>query len=150
MYQRIFVPVDSSTQSELALDEAIDMAKALGSTLILAHSVDLPQYGTGNPERMDSFTMEHPLMDEGQDLLKNACDHVRQAGLEPESRLLENHGDKTAELLLAVAGECNAELIVMGTHGRTGLTHLLMGSVAEGMLREANVPILLVRSGTVA
>ena len=60
--------------------------------------------------------------------------------------LLESWGDKMAEVLVGEAEKEQAELIVMGTHGFSGLMHLLMGSVAEGIMRRANVPVLLVRS----
>jgi len=150
MYQRIFVPVDQSAPANMALDEAIRLAGDLGAGLILAHSVELPQYGNGNPERMDSLAMEQPLMEVGAQILEEARDKARKSGLEPETHLLENHGESTAEVLLAAARESRAELIVMGTHGRTGLSHLLMGSVAESMLRHAPLPILLIRRHTEA
>lgn len=146
MYQRIFVPVDSSTPSTLALDEAIKLAKSLGSKLIIAHGVDLPLYGRGNPEVLDSSAMEQPQVDAAHHTLQNACAHARAAGLEIEEVLLENRGDPISSTLLDAAHKAHAELIIMGTHGRTGIMHLLLGSVAEGVLRAADLPVLLVRS----
>jgi len=146
MYQRIFVPVDNSAQSNQALDEAVKIAKAMNSTLILALCVDLPHYGAGNPEHMDSFVMEHPLMDEGKEMLQASCDRAREAGIEPESELLANHGHKTSKILLECAKANEADVIVMGTHGHTFLGQALMGSVAEGILQAAEIPVIMIRS----
>jgi nucleotide-binding universal stress UspA family protein len=145
MYQRIYVPVDSSPHSTLALNEAIKLAKSLGSTLILAHSVDLPRYGRGNPAILDSKDMDQPLIDDGKEILRRAVALAHAQGLIPESELLENRGESIATLLLEDAHDCKADLIIMGTHGRTGLMHLLLGSVAEGVLRVSDLPVLLIR-----
>ena len=66
-------------------------------------------------------------------------------GVESHSRVLSSTGEKIADVLLREAQEAGCDLIVMGTHGFTGLMHLLMGSVAEGVVRHANIPVLLVR-----
>jgi nucleotide-binding universal stress UspA family protein len=145
MYQRIFVPVDDSSPSSLALTEAIKLATSLGSKLIIAHGVDLPLYGRGNPEVLDSNAMEMPQITAAGETLQAACDRARAGGLEIESVLLENRGDPISTILLEAAHHAQAELIVMGTHGRSGIMHLLLGSVAEGVLRAADLPILLVR-----
>jgi nucleotide-binding universal stress UspA family protein len=146
MYQRIFVPVDSSAPSSLALDEAIMLAKNLKAVLILAHSVNLPASGRSAPKMLDSSEIDQPQLDSGKRTLQAAQERVRTAGIETETRLLENHGKDIADLLLQAANQAQAELIVMGTHGRSGIKHLLLGSVAEGVLRAAELPVLLVRS----
>ncbi|WP_255701217.1 universal stress protein [Chromobacterium sp. Beijing] len=63
-----------------------------------------------------------------------------------DCKILESWGDKIAAVLVDDAGVWGADLIVMGTHGWSGLMHLLMGSVAEGVLKLADVPVLLVRN----
>jgi len=145
IYQRIFVPVDSSAPSTLALNEAIRLAKGLGSKLIIAHGVDLPLYGLGNPEVLDTNVMEQAQRDAASEILQAACQHARDAGIEIENVLLENRGDPIATVVLNAAHTAKAELIIMGTHGRSGIMHLLLGSVAEGVLRAADLPVLLVR-----
>lgn len=145
LYQRIFVPLDNSTPSELALSEAIRLGGVLGATLILAHSVEVPMYGRGNPEVLDDASLEQPLLDGGKQLLQAAQARVAAAGLAVEPRVLTNRGRPIAEVLLTAAREAAADVIIMGTHGRSGILHLLLGSVAEGVLRQADLPVLLVR-----
>lgn len=145
-YQRIFIPVDSSRASGMALEEAIKLARMMGASLCIAHSIELPVYGPGNPELLDSAAMEQPLADAGNAILQAASAKAREQGIKTEEMLLENHGDPIAGVLLDAALRARAQLIVMGTHGRTGILHLLLGSVAEGVLREASVPVMLIRS----
>ena len=73
---------------------------------------------------------------------------ARSGGVDAEVKLLETEvpGARMAEAIVAEAGAWPADLVVAGTHGRTGLNHLLMGSVAEGIVRGCPVPILLVRN----
>jgi nucleotide-binding universal stress UspA family protein len=145
MYKRIFVPIDNSSPSDQAFTEAMRLAKSLKSALIIAHSVDVPVYGRGNPELLDSVALERPLLDTGRNLLKTAAARARDAGIDTEECLLENRGDPIADVLLQAARDTSADVIIMGTHGRSGIMHLLLGSVAEGVLRQADLPVLLVR-----
>lgn len=146
MYQRIFVPVDDSSTSRRALDEAIKLAQHTGATLLLAHVVDLAQFGWGGTEFLDASELQKNIKATGEAVLNQAREAVEAAGLPCSAVLLESWGDKMAEVLVGEAEKEQAELIVMGTHGFSGLMHLLMGSVAEGIMRRANVPVLLVRS----
>jgi nucleotide-binding universal stress UspA family protein len=145
MFQRIFVPIDNSTPSDMALTEAIRLAKSLKSQLIIAHSVDVPIYGRGNPELLDSIELEKPVLDTGRVQLQSALTRATEAGVSAEQLLLENRGDPVADILLQAARDVAADVIVMGTHGRSGIMHLLLGSVAEGVLRQSDLPVLLVR-----
>jgi nucleotide-binding universal stress UspA family protein len=146
MYQRIFVPVDSSAPSNLALDEAIMLAKNLKAVLVMAHSVNLPASGRSAPKMLDSSEIDQPQLEAGRRTLQSAVERARTAGIETETLLLENRGKDVADMLLQAAQKAQAELIVMGTHGRSGIKHLLLGSVAEGVLRAAELPVLLVRN----
>lgn len=149
MYQRIFVPVDDSSTSRRALDEAIKLAHHTGAALLLAHVVDLAQFGWGGTEFLDASELQKNIKSTGESVLDQAREVVKTAGLPCSATLLESWGDKMAEVLVNEAEKEQAELIVMGTHGFSGLMHLLMGSVAEGIMRRANVPVLLVRSDEV-
>jgi nucleotide-binding universal stress UspA family protein len=146
MYQRIFVPVDDSDTSNLALAEACKVAKEIGATMRLVHVIDLAQFGWGGTEFLDAADLQKSIKDGGEQVLAQALWRAREAGVEPETAVLESWGDKIASLLLEDSRSWRADLVVMGTHGLGGLAHMLMGSVAEGVVKYADVPILLVRN----
>jgi len=83
----------------------------------------------------------------GREILRVADAQCRQAGVDVECRLLECRSDdeSIAGLLVAEAERWPADIVVLGTHGRTGLAHLLMGSVAEGVISACTRPVLLLR-----
>ncbi|HUL68109.1 MAG TPA: universal stress protein, partial [Burkholderiaceae bacterium] len=86
--------------------------------------------------------------EDGQRLLADAKARVEAAGVETEFALLEGKepADKTARLLVQDATKWDADLIVIGTHGRTGLARFVLGSVAESVIRTAQRPVLLIHS----
>jgi nucleotide-binding universal stress UspA family protein len=145
MYQRIFVPVDDSETSNQALVEACRLAKETGAQIRMVHVVDLAQFGWGGTEFLDASELQKSVKEAGEQVLTQAKDSARAQGVEPEGKILESWGDKIASVLLEDASAWKADLIVMGTHGWTGVMHLLMGSVAEGLLKMSEVPVLLVR-----
>lgn len=146
MYKRIFVPVDDSQSSNVALAEACKLATALGSELRLVHVVDLAQFGWGGTEFLDAAELQKSVKESGEQVLAACCDTVKASGLSVESKILESWGDKIASVLINDANQWGADLVVMGTHGWTGLMHLLMGSVAEGLLKQSDIPVLLIRN----
>ena len=146
MYKKILVPVDGSASSSRGLDEAINLAKESGASLCLVHAVneyfmDIG-FGTGviTPELIAT------LREGGAAVLNSAASKARERGLKPETVLLDRLATPVAELILKQAKDWSADLIVMGTHGRRGLSRLAMGSDAEMVVREATVPVLLVRA----
>lgn len=145
MYQRIFVPVDDSDTSNLALAEACKLAKACGARVRLVHVVDLAQFGWGGTEFLDASELQKSVKEAGEQVLSQAKQKAAALGIEPEGQILESWGDKIASVLMEDAANWGADLVVMGTHGWTGVMHLLMGSVAEGLLKLSDVPVLLVR-----
>lgn len=144
MYQRILVPVDGSETSRAALLEAIKLAKQLGARLKLVHVIE-------NARVFDAEGMvDHAaLLDiatkSGEQVLSRAREVVQKEGIEAETTLLEAGGDRNENVIVAEAKQWLAELIVIGTHGRSGISRLLFGSVAEGVVRGATMPVLLVR-----
>lgn len=150
MYQRIVVAVDGSESSVGALSEAVKLAKLMDSTLLLLYVCEeLPV--VWNIEGMNSFPMEDMskvLVDSGRKLLLKDEKRVADAGIKVETRLVEDYQARVGAVISKEAAEWKADLIVVGTHGHKGLDHLLMGSVAEGVMRTATLPVLLVRSGT--
>ena len=79
-------------------------------------------------------------------MLGQAAEIVKRYEVTPEIKILESWGDKIASVLWDDAKNWQADLVVMGTHGWSGLMHILMGSVAEGLLKLVEVPILLIRN----
>jgi nucleotide-binding universal stress UspA family protein len=145
MYGKILVPVDGSEASTLGLNEAIAIAKSQGSQIRLVHIVNefILDY-TYSPGLYAASLIE-TLRKGGRTILDFAQTVVQRQGLKPECVLLESIGGRAADLIVAQAKEWQADLIVMGTHGRRGLARVAMGSDAEEVVRTSTIPVLLVR-----
>ncbi len=146
MYKSILVAIDGSRTSELALKEAIQFAKAVDARLRLVTVVDKVNLNWPT-EFPNPAVIWDALTAGGQALLDKAASTVADAGVEVDTRLfeIEKLGDRIPDILAREADAWPADLIVVGTHGRRGLSHLFMGSVAEGIVRVATRPVLLVR-----
>lgn len=144
MYQRILVPVDGSPTSERALQEAIRLAQQQSAQLELVHIM-------GDIRLMDADSyinyaeMKETITSTGKKILAQAQTVVQQAGPAVEVKLLEARGERIASAIMEEARRWQADLIVIGTHGRTGFSRVLFGSVAEGVVRTAHIPVLLIR-----
>jgi nucleotide-binding universal stress UspA family protein len=148
MYGKILVAVDGSSSSDAALGEALELARDRGASLRVLHVVDSPY---AYPDAMyghvtgDLDDLREAWEKAGQDIVAQAVARAREAGVEPETRLVEGKGGHVARSIVEEARAWGADVIVMGTHGRRGIDRLLMGSVAEGVARTAPVSVLLVR-----
>jgi nucleotide-binding universal stress UspA family protein len=145
-YKRILVPVDGSPTSGLGLREAIDFAKAQKARLQLVHVIDVHNSlmaGAQGGGYMEDLVQA--LQQRGRRILGKAAELARKAGLACDTVLLETLTGPAAEPIIRQAKKSRADLIVMGTHGRRGLRRLVMGSDAEQVVRNAPVPVLLVR-----
>ncbi|MDH5670572.1 MAG: universal stress protein [Myxococcales bacterium] len=143
-YDKILCPVDFSRFAEVALVEAAALAKGMGSTLMLLHAYQNPAYvlpmsGYVGPTADMIGRMRQQLTDE----LEALAEKLRKDGLTVETEIIEGIPYKS---IVDRAHEWGADLIVMGTHGRTGLSHALTGSVAERVVRLASCPVLITRS----
>ncbi|MHB8353739.1 MAG: universal stress protein [Burkholderiales bacterium] len=146
MYQRILVATDGSDTTERALREAILLAKNQQALLRVAYVVDDASIFS-DTEFVDRTAIERAWIHKGQAALEKARKAAEAEGLTIETRMLETEslGEKVAHAILEEARHWPADLIVVGTHGRKGLRHLLVGSIAEGVIRDSSIPILLVR-----
>lgn len=146
MYQRILVAVDGSPASKRALAEAIRLASDQHALLRIVHVIDDPYaYYAGDGVSPDTIaTVESAWRQAGQTILDSAANLARQNGVQPETALLERE-DRPSTVIVDDAKQWNADLLVLGTHGRHGLEELLLGSVAEGVVRTSSVPVLLLR-----
>jgi nucleotide-binding universal stress UspA family protein len=147
MYKRMLVPLDGSSTSELGLRHAIGLAKPLGARIRLLNVVDelsvvpaVDAYAL-----VDLASLIAALKQGGQKVLDEAAATAARSGVEAEEAQLESHGAHVSHVIVEDAKQWGADVICMGTHGRRGLNRLLLGSDAERVLREATVPVLLVR-----
>ena len=146
MYKKILVPVDGSESSLRGLAEAIKLAKETGASLRLVHAVNELFIDTGYGASIVTPQLIESLREGGTAILNAAASKAREQGLKPDTVLLDQLGTRVADLILIQAKEWPADLIVMGTHGRRGLSRLTMGSDAEMVLRSTDIPVLLVRA----
>jgi len=150
MYKRILVAIDGSKISNLALEEAIGLAREMKSQLLLLHvNEGLPAQWEPEgapflilPEMLDA------IAEAAKSLLRKARERAERAGVPVETRLVEVLDRRAAQVISEEARQWRADLLVLGTHGRKGFDHLLLGSVAEGVIRTASMPVLLVRQST--
>ena len=145
MYNKILVPVDGSGTSTAGLQEALRIAKANGSRIQLVHIINEFMLDYTYYSGMYAREVFEQLRKAGQAILEQAELLARAGGLTPESVLIENIGGRACDLILKQADTWQADLIVMGTHGRRGLARMTLGSDAELVVRSATVPVLLVR-----
>jgi nucleotide-binding universal stress UspA family protein len=143
MYKRILVPVDGSETSNCGLDEAIRLAKLTKARIRLVNVVDGLEFSTGFEFATgDVFGM---LMDGGAQILSEAKGRVEASGVQVDTFLPETFGGRVCDVVVDQAKFWDADLIVIGTHGRRGVGRMFIGSDAEQIVRAAPVPVLLVR-----
>lgn len=148
MYKKIFVAIDDSPTSQKALIEAIQLAQSCQAALCVAHAADeglLAQHGMGIGTYIDIDRTKLAIREASESLLEAAGRQAAAAGLNSETRLLEATDKRVAELIADGAADWGADLIVVGTHGRRGVARLLVGSVAENLMRLAGTSLLMVR-----
>ncbi|MGC8522068.1 MAG: universal stress protein [Steroidobacteraceae bacterium] len=145
MYKRILVPVDGSPTATQGLREAIRLAHDQDAAMLLLHVVDEWRVAAGDMAGVNLDAGSKALREAGAELLQKAAAQVREAGIGVETALVEELGTPVGECIVRRAREWPADLIVCGTHGRRGISRLLLGSSAEYIVRHATVPVLLVR-----
>jgi nucleotide-binding universal stress UspA family protein len=145
MYKQILVPIDGSDTSNLALKHAIALAQDQHSKLRLFHVVDLtPAYSSVNAPHV--VERQSALQAEGQKLIDDSSEPALAAGIQYTSKCITSFDKRIYELIDEEAKSWPADLIVIGTHGRRGLSRLFLGSVAEALARISNKPLLLIRA----
>jgi nucleotide-binding universal stress UspA family protein len=134
----ILHPTDFSDRSQYALHLACALVRDYGARLIVLHVLPIPPISYGE-------AMIYSEFEESRSSSKERLDSLPMPDAEIHALRLLEEGEPT-EVILRVAQEIPADLIVLGTHGRTGLTRLVMGSVAEAVVRKAACPVLTVKS----
>jgi nucleotide-binding universal stress UspA family protein len=131
LFERIMIPTDGSKFAARSKDVALEIAKRFNSTVVAVHIID--------DKLIYPFEV---LEDEGKTILNNVREDSEKMDLAVEEVLIVGSPIHDMEKIVK---KTNADLVVIGTHGKTGLQKLIMGSVAESALKTVKVPVLLVK-----
>jgi nucleotide-binding universal stress UspA family protein len=142
LLKNILVPTDLSEGAEEALDYACDLARQFGATVHLIHVIGIPTLGVPELGVALTSTVIDSLIRDNQEALDALV--LRKQNAATFGRTLLRTGD-ARDLICQTAKDLNADLIVMGTHGRRGVSRALLGSVTETVVRSAPCPVLTVR-----
>ena len=151
MFKRILVPVDGSRTSGYGLAQALRLARSQRAALYLLHVLDEHMLaGYAEPGTMATVTEDflQALRASGKRILERASSRAAKAGVKSKTILVDNLMNTVAEVIIAQSRKIRADLVVMGTHGRRGMTRLVLGSAAEGVVRGTPAPVLLVRTAS--
>lgn len=140
-YDSVLVPTDGSDCATAALDVGVDVADTVGADLHLLSVIDIPTLGADG--RVD---IELTLLEESaEEILDAAGERAAAAGVEPVASVVEA-GPSVHRSIVAYVESNDVDLLVVGTHGLTGLERVVLGSVTESLVRSAPVPVLAVRA----
>lgn len=149
MAERVLVAVDGSPAGQAALETAIALARRDGARLGVLHVVEWPEaWPEAAYDRvlLDLEAMRRAHVEAGQTIARAAAGRAREAGVEVETFCRERGGRRVSEAIAEEVERWQADLVVVGTHGRRGIERFVLGSVAEGVARRAPCSVLLVRS----
>ncbi len=144
MFESILIPTDGSKTSEKAIEQGLALAKLSGGHVTFLHVLENPlTTGYATPESMPyAAQLYQDLRESGKNILEAAVSTARSMGVTATSKLVEDADPVSA----ITEASKEHDIIVMGTHGRRGFNRWMFGSVAEGALRRADKPFLLIRS----
>lgn len=142
MFKRILVPVDGSDTSNRALVAALQIARETGGRVRVIHSLDELVYVA---DTAYDPTILRSAREWAGKILNEALDVAKATGVPADSRLVEAPGRRLGDVVADEAQAWEADLVVVGTHGRKGVGRVLLGSGAEQVLRASRVPVLSVR-----
>jgi nucleotide-binding universal stress UspA family protein len=146
-YKNLLFCTDFSENARAALPQAIDLAKKYGATLHLIHvyqeAGDLAEFEISSNIKMDWIRVAHLMGTEMEKKLRSLCQEVTGEIGDCRAKMLRG---KPAAEILRYAREAKIDLIVMGSHGLTGVEHALFGSTAERVLRESLCPVFIVKN----
>ena len=146
MYSKILVAVDGSETSRHALQQAIELARTLSASVRMVHVLDMSWLPIGPEVAIDTSALSAARRGVGEKIIAAARETAKVAGFEAEAVLIETETptQQVAETIVREAARWGADLVVMGTHGRRGFQHLMLGSVAEQTARRSSGPVLLI------
>ncbi len=150
-YQNIVVPLDASAFAEQALDQASELASAMDATFHLVSIVPLPHvlpvhiHKENESQSLMRAVLHQTELERRTHYLEQKAEHFKEPGLRVQTNVAPGH---PAEEILRFSTQQQQTLLVMTTHGRSGLRRILLGSVAMKVVQEAHMPVLLVRGRT--
>ncbi len=149
MYKKMLVPIDGSLRSEVVVRHAAETAKALGCSVRLLTVVDLTKKnGQKNGSNVNNASNEAASLawveteiEQAEGYLRPVAERLNEQGLNPE---MEVRFGNPGEEILKAASEYGSDIIAMATRSRRGVARLVFGSVADQVLRESHIPLLLI------
>ncbi|MBT0963989.1 universal stress protein [Denitromonas iodatirespirans] len=146
MYKHIIVAVDDSPTSLRAIEEAAALSLNSGARLTVVHAVDEALFAHFNRATLASRdAVQQALLKEGQSVLDSALAAATAAGAKVDGRLLASEHQSTSDQIVQAVSGMGADLLVVGSHGRRGVQRMLLGSVAEKLLKKVNISVMVVR-----
>ncbi|HUL23618.1 MAG TPA: universal stress protein [Thermodesulfobacteriota bacterium] len=143
MYKKILVPLDGSELAKTALDQAEKLAKTFDAEIVLFQVVPfMPIYGS--PELVTPLIVDEKQRDAVEKYLADLAEELKKRGFRVTTAV--RTGQQVAAEIIDFAKEAGVDLIVMCTHGRSGISRWVLGSIAHKVLIRAETPILLLRS----
>lgn len=143
MFKRILVPVDGSETSNKALVAALQLARERDASVRVIHVLDELAYLTG-------YEYSAAALDDARKYAQKTVDDAlaiaQASGVPADGKLMETPGRRLGDVVAEEVRACKADLVVVGTHGRRGMSRVLLGSGAEQVIRVAPVPVLTVRA----
>jgi len=139
-YRTVLIPTDGSDPANAALGVGLDVASATSAAVHLLSVVDVTSLGVDVRADIQSTALEEGA----REILDAAAERATEAGVDPAATAVEFGGSITREIRAYVADH-DVDLVVVGTHGRTGFDRYVLGSVTEQLVRTASVPVLTVR-----
>lgn len=150
MYQNILIALDGSPTSNLALQEALKIAD-VGTKIIAISVVENPLQGY--IVMYDYEKVHDELLEHSKNILEQAVEVVKKHGhIQLETHIIDINPNSSYDVSLAIehaATQYHADLIVIGTHGRRGVHRFFFGSIAEQLIRQSHLPVLLVRNQSI-
>jgi|WetSurMetagenome_2_1015567.scaffolds.fasta_scaffold231369_3 nucleotide-binding universal stress UspA family protein len=154
MYKKVLVPLDGSQLSECSLEHVKDIATGCGATeviLLVVLDVQLPPmstWGLPQAEQRVSFELESAFQKIRQpalDYLNEKSKQLQEAGISPRIEMLEEGpNQKTPDIIINYAQDNDIDLIIMSTHGRSGISRWLFGNVADRVVHYSRIPVMIV------
>lgn len=144
MYSRILVPTDGSAEVERAIEHALDLAEAHGATVHALYVVNTASYA-GLPMETAWEGVDELLRSDAQSAVEHVRELAEARSIPVETSIVEG---TPSRCIVREAENNHCDLVVMGTHGRGGIDRLLLGSVAEKVVRASTLPVLTVSVDT--